>query len=100
MAFYAEIPLQIGFALPLSLYNTSHVVFLGGGYGSYYYIGHKHGNMTTNKTVETNTFDFGIRINATFYLNKFAIGFEASRSLSDTKLGEFVGIRIGRRFYY
>ena len=100
VAFYAEIPLQIGFALPLSLYNTSHVVFLGGGYGSYYYIGHKHGNMTTNKTVETNTFDFGIRINATFYLNKFAIGFEASRSLSDTKLGEFVGIRIGRRFYY
>lgn len=99
VAFYAEIPLQIGFALPLSLYNTSHVVFLGGGYGSYYYIGHKHDDMTTNKTVETNTFDFGIRINATFYLNKFAIGFEASRSLSDTKLGEFVGIRIGRRFY-
>lgn len=100
VAFYAEIPLQIGFALPLSLYNTSHVVFLGGGYGSYYYIGHKHDNMTTNKTVETNTFDFGIRINATFYLNKFAIGFEASRSLSDTKLGEFIGIRIGRRFYF
>ena len=100
VAFYAEIPLQIGFALPLSLYNTSHVVFLGGGYGSYYYIGHKHDDMTTNKTVETNTFDFGIRINATFYLNKFAIGFEASRSLSDTKLGEFIGIRIGRRFYF
>lgn len=99
VAFYAEIPLQIGFALPLSLYNTSHVVFLGGGYGSYYYIGHKHDDITTNKTVETHTFDFGIRINATFYLNKFAIGFEASRSLSDTKLGEFVGIRIGRRFY-
>ena len=99
LAFYAEIPLQIGFALPLCLYNTSYVAFLGGGYGGYYYIGHRPNNMTTNKTAETNTLDFGIRINATFYINKFAIGFEASRSLSDAKLGEFVGIKIGMKLY-
>lgn len=99
LAFYAEMTLQIGFALPLILFKKSYVEFLGGGYGSYYYIGHKPNNMTTNKTAETNTLDFGIRINATFYLNKFVIGFEASRSLSDAKLGELIGIRIGNKIF-
>lgn len=99
VAFYFDLPLQVGFALPLSRYNTSHVAFLAGGYWGFYYIGHSAKNTKSNETVETYTADFGLRANITFYIRRFALNFEASRSFSKHDLGTFVGVHIGARLY-
>lgn len=94
-----DIPLQLGFTLPLSKYNTSNVAFLAGGYASGYYIGHASENTTSGESVSTYTLDYGIRANVTFYFHKFALSFEGGQSLSDKKLGTFVGLHVGWRIY-
>lgn len=97
--FAAEIPLQFGFAVPLSRYNTSHVTFLAGGYGAYYYLGHSSTEMITNESVATDSFDFGLRANVNFYFHKFILSFEGSKSLSKMELGTYIGLSIGVRVY-
>lgn len=99
IAMTLEIPLQLGFTLPLSRYNTSNVDFLGGGYATGYYIGHSSENTQTKEAVSTYSCDFGVRANVTFYFNRFIIGFEGTRSLSKLNLGTFVGVNIGYRIY-
>ena len=94
-----DVPLQAGIAIPLSRYNTSSMAFLAGGYGAYYYIGHSSENMEDKKAVSTNSFDFGLRANVQFYINKFTLGVEWNNSLSKYKLGSSIGVSLGYRFY-
>lgn len=94
-----DVPLQMGFAVPMSKYNTSHAAFVGGGYFTGYYIGHSSASSPTDKPIETYSYDFGLRADATFYIHKFAIGLEVSKSLSKLKLGAFIGIHAGWRIY-
>lgn len=96
LAFFAEIPLQVGFAMPLSRYNTSQINFLGGVYGAYYYIGHGSDSIEDNKAVSTNTFDFGIKVSVIFYFKRFVVNIEGNQSLSK-HLGTSVGIGLGWR---
>lgn len=100
LAFSAEIPLQIGFAAPLSRYNTSQVTLLGGMYGAYHYIGHGSGNVEDEKnSVSTHTFDFGIKASVNFYFNRFIMSIEGNQSLSKHHLGTSVGIGLGCRIF-
>lgn len=99
IAFLFEMPLQIGLAVPLSKYNTSHMGIFVGGYGSYNYIGHASENMKNSEAVSSGKFDYGLRANVNFYLHKFIIGFEGNHSLSKMKLGTSVAMSIGLRIY-
>ena len=99
VVFVMDVPLQAGIAIPLSRYNTSSMAFLAGGYGAYYYIGHSSENMEDKKAVSTNSFDFGLRANVQFYINKFTLGVEWNNSLSKYKLGSSIGVSLGYRFY-
>lgn len=87
-----DVPLQLGYSIPLSKYNTSQMAFFVGGYGTLYY-------YSSDEKENNITWDYGLRGNISFYFNKFIISFEVSRSLSDNKLGNFVGIGLGYRIY-
>lgn len=100
LAASLDVPVQIGFALPMSKYNTSYVDFLAGGYASGYYIGHASKSMTTGESGQTCSYDYGLRANVTFYLNKFVLDFEASQSLSKYEFGTYVGVKIGCKLFY
>lgn len=97
--FTMDIPLQVGVALPLSRFNTSSVLLLAGGYGAYYNIGHSSDKMEDNKAVNSDSFDFGLRANVQFYINKFSLSFEWNNSLSKYKLGTNIGVSFGYRFF-
>lgn len=85
-----DVPLQIGYSIPLSKYNTSQMALFVGGYGAVY-------NISDDK--ENITWDYGLRGNLSFYFNKFVLSFEVSRSFSDNELGNFIGISLGYRIY-
>ena len=55
--------------------------------------------MEDKKAVSTNSFDFGLRANVQFYINKFTLGVEWNNSLSKYKLGSSIGVSLGYRFY-
>ena len=97
--FAMDLPLQAGLALPLSRYNTSSVLLLAGLYGAYYNIGHSADKMEDNKAVNSDSFDFGLRANVQFYINRFSLSFEWNNSLSKYKLGTNIGVSLGYRFY-
>lgn len=99
IALSLDIPLQVGFTVPLSLYNTSQVSFYAGLYGSMYYIGHHSKHMKTNESNSTYTFDYGARANVNFYIHKFIVSFEGNYSLSKNKIGPYVGVALGYRLY-
>lgn len=92
-----QIPIQAGVTLPLSRSGRVYVELLGGVYGSYYYTGHKNSDLEGDYTqsVQTELWDWGLRVNALFYLNKVVIGFEGSNSMYNENLGMQVGVKIG-----
>lgn len=101
---YVDIPFQTGISLPLNKYRNYIFTALGGAYGSCNYIGHGTSNNQLalssdkqGKPVDTFTFDWGVRLNANFYLNKFIISFEADRSFANKGLGTFIGFGVGFR---
>lgn len=100
--FTVNIPLQVGVTLPLNAYNTCFISFLGGGYGAYYYTGHKSESLDRNdidkEEVFTEIWDYGIRLNVMMYFKKLVLGFEGSRSLYKHDIGTMVGIKLGYKF--
>lgn len=100
LALTIDIPLQAGFTIPLSRFNTSQLSILAGVYGSMYYIGHKSEHMMNGKGVTSTIFDYGLRGDVNFYFNKFVVSFEGNYCLNKKRnLGSYVGFSIGWRIY-
>lgn len=92
-----QAPIQAGVTVPFSKNGRNYVEFLGGVYGAYYYTGHKASHLegSYSNSVATDTWDWGLRFNALFYINKFILGFEGSKSLYNHDIGIQLGVKIG-----
>jgi len=88
-SLYIDVPLQVGFSIPVNSFRTCLFSVLGGGYGKYMWT--EMQGSSDKKTKDA--WDYGLRLTAILELSKFTIGAELSSSLN--KKGVFYGIRIG-----
>ncbi len=97
MPLTLQVPVQAGVTIPFTSNGRNYVEFLGGAYGAYYYTGHKASHMNGNysHSVATDTWDWGLRFDALFYINKFIFGFEGSKSLNNHDIGIQLGVKFG-----
>ena len=100
VAFYVDVPLQVGFSIPFGKYNRHMFSVLAGGYGKYAInLGSDSSDNSSSSSSSTGEdyTDYGLRGTVRLDINKFNVSFDISNSLDDK--GLFFGLSAGWRFY-
>ncbi len=90
-----DIPVQIGFSIPMGMYNQHLFSILGGLYGSLYLGGSdSDSNSSSNSSFKSDSksdsdsssgvfWDYGLRLSTKLDFSHFSIGFDANKSFQD-----------------
>ena len=85
---YVDVPLQIGFSVPVNSFRTSLISIMAGGYGKYMWTEMEGGDKN-----KKDAWDYGLRLSAILEVSKIIIGAEVSSSLNKKRM--FYGVSIG-----
>ena len=94
---YVDVPLQVGFSIPLGRANQHLVSVMAGGYGKYMWTPYEDKDSDGKESKEV--WDYGLRLTALLEINRLVFGAEVSSSLDGRGMyyGVKVGVNMGKR---